>query len=152
MNIRNINIPNIVTKGVGAAALGLVLYDSHTLGKIESSAYQKDSKANSLVKSYATTMMQEKPSIVESNLKRGIFNLRLQETVSDFFTGIIGYVKGFTSMAVSNVIPLALSVGTLATKGLLSKCFGAGLLGYGAIFVAQEGFGFGKPSSMTHDF
>jgi len=68
----------------------------------------------------------------------------LDENLSGFFTGIGGYVKGFTSMLVTNIVPAALSVGAILTKGLASKLCGAGLLAYGGIFLAQEIFGIGK--------
>lgn len=148
----NPRITNFIVKGIGVAGAGLVLYDSHVLGKIQSSENQKTVKADGLEKAYANTMTLDSPSIVKSNLKKGIFNMHMEETMSDFFTGITGYVKGFSSMLVYNIVPAALSVGTLATKGTLSKCFGAGLLLYGGITLVQEVFGIGKPSKMTQDF
>jgi len=148
---------NFITKGVGAVGLGLVLYDAHTLGKIESVATRDDTKAKSLVNNYADNLSLDKPSIVKSNVKKGLFNMNLEENLTGFFTGIGGYVKGFSSMLVSHVIPLTLALGTVLApkelaKGWVSKGFGIGLLAYGGIFLAQELFGIGKSNKITNNF
>lgn len=138
------DIPNIITKGVGIAGLGLVLYDSHFAGKIEADSFPKAQKARSLVKSHKHYMELDSPSIVKQKVKKGILDYKTDENISEFFNSIRGYFKGFGNMLVTNVVPLALATGTVATKGIASKTFGAGLLAYGGIFMAQELFGIGK--------
>ena len=146
------SVSGVIAKGIGAVGLGLVLYDSHTLGKIESSSYQKKSAANMVAGPFANTMMQDSPSILESRAKKGFSNFMMDENMSGFFTGIAGYFKGVGSMLVSHIVPLALSVGTLATRGLTSKVLGFGLLAYGVIFMGREVMGIGKPNALKTPF
>lgn len=138
------SVSNIITKGIGIAALGLVVYDSHTHGKIESATYQKQVRASSMNDAYMNTLSQDTPSVVQSKFKKFIFQLRADENISDFFTGIAGYFKGIAKMTISNALPLALATGAIISKGKMSLAFGLGLLGYGAIYTLQNGFGIGK--------
>lgn len=138
------DIPNIITKGVGIAGLGLVLCDSHFAGKIEASSFPKAQKAQSLMTSHKQYLELDSPSIVKQKVKKGIFDYKTDENISVFFNGIAGYFKGFSNMLVTNVVPLALATGTVATKGIVSKTFGVGLLAYGGIFLMQEFLGIGK--------
>lgn len=139
---------NIATKTLGVIGLGLVAYDSHIRGSEESHEFAKKIKADSITKHYLDEMSLENPSVVREEVKKQIFNYRLDENFSSFFTGIAGYCKGFTEMLVKNVIPFGLAVGTfIGSKGIrggISKCCGLGLLVYGGIFLAQEIFGIGK--------
>ena len=148
------SVSGVIAKGIGAVGLGLVLYDAHTLGKIESSSYQKKCAANLVAGPFANTMMQESPSILESKAKKGFSNYMMEENMSGFFTSIGGYFKGVGSMLVSHVVPLALSIGALATprNSFASKAFGFGLLAYGAIFMGREVMGIGKPKELKTPF
>ncbi|MEI8128950.1 MAG: hypothetical protein WCG95_04970 [bacterium] len=141
----NSSVANFLTKSVGTAALGLVLYDSHIAGKLEAPKYEKNHKAESLEKHFFNEQKLDSPSIIQATVKKSIFRHHVDENLSGFFTNIIGYVKGFGSMMIKNSIPLALVAGTiLGGKGIFSKFCGAGLLAYGGIFLAQEMFGIGK--------
>lgn len=137
-------LANFATKTLGVIGLGLVAYDSHVRGAAESHEYAKKIKADSITKHYLDELSLENPSMVREEVKKQIFNYRLDENFSSFFTGIAGYCKGFGEMLVKNVVPFGLSVGTVLTKGIVSKLFGAGLLAYGGVFLAQEIFGIGK--------
>lgn len=137
-------VTSVLAKTAGAAGLALVVYDSHAAGKIEAPKSEKYSKAQGLTENYLNDMKQETPSGVQSIIKKRIFNFNADENISSFFTNTGGYLKGFSSMLVQNVVPLALSVATLLTRGKVSKFFGLGLVGYGVIFLLQEAFGIGK--------
>jgi len=142
------SITTVLTKTVGVIGLGLVGYDAHVAGKIQSHAYAKNDKAESLTNHYLEEQKLDSPSVVRQHVKKGLFKYFLDENVSGFFTGIGGYIGGFTSMVVNNVIPFGLAVGAVLGKGkvggVFSKFCGAGLLAYGAIFLAQELLGIGK--------
>lgn len=146
------NVSNILTKTVGAIGLGLVAYDSHVVGKIESRSVPKNHKSEVLVDHYIDDLKLDSPSVVKQHAKKGIFKYFLDENLSEFFLGVGGYIKGFSSMLVNNVVPFGLAVGTLMGKEggsflrsqTVSKFCGAGLLAYGGIFLAQEFFGIGK--------
>ena len=144
------NIPKIASQALGVAGLGLVLHDSHTLGKIESAALQRKSGAEMGLTAYENTMMQNSPSVVQMEVKKKLSNTLMDENITEFFSGMSGYTKGFTRMLVDNVIPLGLSLGAvLAKPAWASKAFGAGLLAYGLLFVVREGLGALKPNDLS---
>ena len=137
-------VGSFVAKGLGCATLALIAYDSHVLGKIEASDHEKKVKAGELERAAMHDLSQETPSIVQSKLKEKVFEFKLKETISAFFTSTYGYVKGFSKMLVNHVVPLTLAVGTVASPpGWMSKTFGAGLAVYGGIYLAQNVFGIG---------
>lgn len=148
------SVSGVIAKGIGVVGLGLVLYDSHTLGKIESASYKKKCAAEMVAGPYANTLAQDSASILESKAKRGFSNFMLEENMSGFFTSIAGYFKGVGSMLVSHIVPLALSIGALATprNSLASRVFGFGLLGYGAIFMLHNVMGIGKANELKEPF
>lgn len=139
-------VSDILMKGIGYASLGLLAYDAHNFGKIEAASYQKNHKSEMIKDSFMDSMKQERPSAVQMELKKRVHNFRTDENMSEFFTGIWGYAKGFCNMLVNDVIPLGLAIGTVVSpKGLISKAFGAGLLVYGGIYFLQNILGIGKP-------
>jgi len=151
MNIKNLDAVNILTKAIGVAAVGIIAYDANTAGKIESSSHQKQVKADSMRDAYVNTLSQDSPSIIKSTIKKKYLGLTTDENLSGTFTGIAGYVSGFGTMIVNNVLPLALSAGAII-KNPLSKFFGAGLLAYGGLFIGREVMGIGKPKPLSKDF
>lgn len=146
-------VVNYVTKGVGVVGALAVLYDAHTLGKIQSSTHQKKVSANIGARAVENTLTQSNPSIIQSKIKKGTSNFLMEERLSGFFTGIGGYLRGFGKMLVNDVVPLGLAVGTLAFKNATaSRVCGAGLLAYGLAFVLRDVFGFLKPKELTRSF
>lgn len=138
-------VTNVLAKTAGVVGLGLVLIDAHTAGKIEAPKNEKNIKTEALTEHYLNDMSLDSPSVVKSAVKKKIFNFYADEHFTDFFTNAGGYINGFSSMLVKNVVPLGLSIGTLlAPKGIITKLFGAGLVVYGGIFLLQEMFGIGK--------
>ena len=141
----SLNVANFITKSVGVAALGMVLYDSHVAGTLEAPKYAKNHKAESLEEHFLNEQKLDSPSIIQATVKKSIFRHQVDENLSGFFTSIIGYAKGFGSMIVKNFLPLALATGAIVGgKGIFSKFCGAGLVAYGGIFLLQEMFGIGK--------
>jgi hypothetical protein len=132
------NVGKVIAKTAGLAGLAMISYDAHTEGKRQSSVSQYSSKADSLADSYYNTMQQDTPSTIVSKYKKWLFNMNTDETISGFFTGIGGYFKGFFNMAAQNVVPLALSLGTLAKSSLIAKGSALGLLGYALIYGIQN--------------
>lgn len=143
-SIKHIKISSVLAKGAGVAGLALIGIDANSAGRAESSKFEKNHKSEALVEHYLADTKLESPSIVKSAVKKRIFQYNVDENFSGFFTSITGYLKGFNSMLVDNVIPLGLSAGALLTKGVASKMFGVGLLVYGGVFLLQEAFGVGK--------
>lgn len=143
----NAKVSNLIFKTIGGVGLAMSLYDSHYAGKMQSKMSAGEHKAETLAHHLQSDMKLDSPSVIKAALKRNIFGFHLDENLTEFFVSIGGYAKGFSTMMVSHVIPLGLAAGTvLSPKGsLLSKTFGIGLLGYGGIFLLQEGLGIGKP-------
>lgn len=154
----NTRVANVITKAVGITGLAVVAYDSHTAGKIESVSHQKQVKASSITNTYMDTLTLDSPSIVQSKVKNKYFKLKTDENLSDVFTGIAGYAKGFVSMTVSSVIPLALSIGAMAksktsTIGkIISRTSAAGLVAYCGIYIGREVMGIGKPKALSEEY
>lgn len=138
------NVLNVLTKVTGAAGLGLVLYDAHNAGKIKASMEEKHHKTEQLKDRYMEEMKLDKPSVLKDEAKHHVFNFFLHENMSEPYNITKGYGKGFLDMLTQHLLPFGLSVVALATKGIASKFCGAGLLAYGALFLAEEMFGFGK--------
>lgn len=148
----NANVGKYLIKGVGAVGLGLVLYDAHTLGKIESASYSKNRAAINSVGPYTNTLSQDNGSIIQSRVKKRASNFMMDENITRFFNGAIGYFKGVGTMLVDHVVPLGLALGTLLTKGKTSKVFGFGLLAYGGYFFLNQVLGLFKPNELTKKF
>lgn len=138
-------LSNYLMKGVGYAGLGLIAIDAHKAGMMESSKFEKNHKAESLADGFMEDMKLDSSSTIKSELKKKVFKYKMDENFTGFFACAKGYIKGFTSLLVNEVVPLGLAVATaIMPKGILSKTFGAGLLAYGGIFLLQEIFGIGK--------
>lgn len=138
------NISGMLSKTIGAVGLGLVLYDAHHAGKHHSSVNAKEKKSDSLAKNYLEDLSADSPSMTKVKIKEELLHYNMDENISGVYHGIRGYMKGFDEMLMHHAIPLVLSVGALVTKGGASKLFGAGLLAYGGLFLAQEILGIGK--------
>lgn len=132
------NLLNVLTKVTGAAGLGLVLYDAHKYGKTNSHMGEMDHKAHQLKSRYMEEMKLDKPSIIKQEAKHKIFNFFVHEKMSEPYVLAKGYGDGFMTMLTHNVVPFGLSIIALATNGIVSKFCGAGLLAYGAMFLAEE--------------
>lgn len=145
-------IGNIIAKTVGLAGLGLVAYDSHVGGKIEADAYQKRTTADSMADSYVNSMSMDRASIVQSKAKKGWHNVKMDDNFFPAMQSLVGYVKGFGSLLVSNVVPFALATATLLTKGKTSKACALGLGAWAAFSFATDIMGFGKTSKLNSNF
>lgn len=139
------NVLNFLTKATGAVGLGLVLYDAHNAGKIKASMEEKHHKTEQLTGRYLEEMKMDKPSLLKQEAKHHVFNFFVHENMSEPYNTTKGYGRGFLGMLTQHLLPLGLSlVALLGGKGVVSKFCGAGLLAYGALFLAEEIFGFGK--------
>ena len=147
------NYGKYLAKGAGAVALGIVAYDSHTLGKMNSDAYAKTQDAKACINSYNNTMFLTDPSITMSKTKNFLFNWQIQDNVRHFVNSAIGYFKGFGSMLVNSVVPLGLGIGALMSKNnKIAGGFGIGLTAYGVIKFFKDACGFGHPNDLKRNF
>ena len=134
----------LVVRGVGLAALGLVGYDAHYIGKIQADTYASERDANSGLYYLNNTLYSTNMSKVEEGIKMGSYSMELDQGWKRFFNEGIGYVKGFTSMLVNHVVPLGLGIGALC--GSKFSAIGLGIVG--AYKFVKNFFGFGVPNGL----
>lgn len=139
------NAGKYLTKGVGLAALGLVGYDAHYIGKIQSDLYASEKDAKSTAYYLNNAMYSTNMSKIQEGIKDASYAMELDCGWKRFFNLGIGYIKGFTSMLVSHVVPFGLGLGALLTKGKTAKFCAGGLGLYGAYEFIKNFFGVGTP-------
>ena len=139
------NTEKYLTKGAGVAGMGLVGYESHNIGKMQADLYASESDAKNSAFYLNNTLYSNDMSLIRDGIKNSAYEMELDQGWRRFFNLGIGYVKGFTSMLVSNVIPFGLGAGALFTKGKTAKlCAGAlGIYALG-IFI-KDFFALGTP-------
>lgn len=137
------NIPKYIYKGAGVAALGIIAYDAHVLGKLQSDVYSKTNDADACMEAFNNSQYLTSPSITASKLKKGVFNWEVDSNIRHFVNSAIGYFKGFGTMLVDSVIPLGLGLGALLGKGKWAKgsAIGLGVFGIAKLFKDVLGFG-----------
>ena len=69
--------------------------------------------------------------------------------IRNCFAQAKGYVKGALTSLAENIIPLALSAGTLITSGPVSKACAAATGLYGAVRGTAVAFGIGKSNPLN---
>ena len=149
--IRNIagnigeNWKSYAAKGIGLAAIGLVGYDAHTIGKMQSDMYATERDVDAAAYYLNNTLYNPSMSSVTQKVKDGAYGMEITQTWRRFFNLGIGYIKGFTSMLTSHVVPFGLGLGAFLTKGLPSKICAGGLLLYGLGKGIVNFFGIGVP-------
>lgn len=151
-NVKN-NYGKYLAKTVAVGALGMIGYDAHILGLLQSDSYSKTRDAEACIKAATNTMYLAQPSAINANMKRGVFRLEEQQNWRSFINSTIGYFKGIGISMVSNVIPLGLGLMTvIASKKPVVKT-GGWLLGlYGAVSMLKDVLGFGQPKDLNTRF
>ena len=146
------NFTKYLAKGAGAAALGVVAYDSHIIGKIQSDVYAKSRDADACGGRFSNTQYLSTPSNTTSKLKRGVFNFEVENNTRHFINSAIGYFKGFGSMLVNSVVPLGLGLGALFGKGKWAKGSAIGLGIYAGVKFFKDVLGFGHYNDLNRKF
>lgn len=139
------NKSRIITGAIGLAGLGIVGYDSHYVGKIQSDLYASEKDAKDTVYYLNNAMYNTGMSKTEEKVRDFSFDIELATNYKRFFNTGIGYVKGFTSMLISHTIPLALSLGALFAPKTAAKWFAGGLGVYGLYEFVKNFFGISTP-------
>lgn len=144
------NAPKLIAKGIGLGTLGIICYDAHVVGKLQSEVTAKSADANKSADFFNNTMYLDTPSTSKSKLAKLAFNMELEQNWRSFFNSPAGYSKGFGSMLVSNAIPFALSVGTLVAKSTVGSWIGAaGSLMYGMYVLCKDVLGVGRHNDLN---
>lgn len=146
------NLTKYIVKGTGVAALGLVAYDSHVMGKLQSDVYSKSGDADACMNAYSNTDYLTSPSIVTSKLKDTVFKWETDNNVRHLVNSAIGYFKGFGTMLVESVVPFGLGLGALLGKGKWAKGSAIGLGIYAAVKIVKDVLGFGHYNDLNRKF
>lgn len=139
----------ILTKGAGIAGLGIIAYDAHHIGKVQSDLYASERDASTVGYYLNNTLYNSSMSKFSMKIKEWSYKHALDHTWRRFFNEGIGYVKGFGSMLVDNVVPLLLSIGALAGKGKVAKGSAIGLAVYGGYEFLKNYLGWGTPPGLN---
>lgn len=146
------NFTKYLAKGTGLAALGMVAYDAHTWGKIQSDVYAKSRDADACMRAFNNTQYLSEPSATTAALKKGVYHLETDSNARHFVNSGIGYFKGFGSMLINKVIPFGLGIGALFGKGKTSKGCAIGLGVYGLVKLFKDVLGFGHYNDLNRKF
>lgn len=150
---KSFDFNKVLAKGVGVAGLGAVLYDAHQYGKIQARTSGKNQLADSACDAYMGSTTLNSTSTIDSKLQNARFKAEMNGSI---FGGIRrgfaqakGYIKGAMTSLAENIVPLALSAGTLITGGPVSKVCAAATAIYGAVRATTVAFGIGKPNPLN---
>lgn len=146
------NCIKYICKGAGVAALAMVGYDSHVMGKLQADVDAKSKDADACYDYFNNTQYLSTPSQTISNAKNGVYKLELDNNYRTFFNSGFGYVKGALSTMVSHVIPFGLGLGALLGKGMVSKGSAIGLGAYGIITLFKDVLGFGHYNDLNKPY
>lgn len=151
-NLKN-NYGKYIAKAVGVGALGMIGYDAHILGLLQSDMYSKTKDAEACIERATNTMYLSLPSAINADLKKSVFRYEEQQNWRSFINSAIGYVKGVGSSMISNVIPLGLGLLTVITsKNSIAKAGGWLLGAYGGFSLMKDVLGFGQPKDLNTRF
>ena len=156
---------SIIPKALGMLTAGLVVYDGHKNAVRTSHAQAKSSVADDMVDNYVNTLSVSKPSTVEVNAKKSWFKFCMDSTIVEKFNAVCGYVSGFVSSVVDDVIPTALAIGSFIPGKKVVDAAGkttrktpvaglvcaAGLLLYGLNFMLFDVIGIGKRDYLNRE-
>ena len=147
------NYGTYLAKAAGIGALGLVAYDAHVLGLLQSDSYSKSRDAEACIDKATNAQEISFPSAINSKLKEKVFRTEQDQNWRSFINSGIGYIKGFGESLISNVIPLGLGLFTvLASKKSWVKTGGWILGGYGVICFLKDVMGVGRSKDLNKRF
>ena len=150
------NYGKYLAKAAGAAAVGMVAYDAHVIGKLRADTYSQSAEANRTASLATNTLYLAEPSTIQTKVKKKLFNLELENNFLNFFNSAAGYFSGLGEMLVSGVVPLGLGLTALLAgakkHGKICKGAGIGLLVYGGIKFVRDILGVGSPNPLNSRF
>ena len=83
-NIKN-NYGKYLAKTAGAAAVGLVAYDAHVIGKLNADTYAQSREADRTASIATNTLYLTDPSTIQQKVKKKLFNFELENNFFNFF-------------------------------------------------------------------
>ena len=136
-----------ISRLLGIATAGVMLYNAGARGSRESTKMQTAVSANRISDEYYKSMRMDGYDEFGNSLKKTFFGWSLGWGLPEFKSSIKGFVGGAVSSLSDNIIPAVLATGAILSKGRFSKVCGVGLLISGVQYVATNIMGIGKPKS-----
>lgn len=146
------NAINLLVKGTGAAAIGVVGYDAHVIGRLQADSYSKRKDADACMARVSNAEYLSSPSQTTANLKDKVTNLEMDSNIRHFVNSAVGYFKGAGSMLIDSVVPLALGIGAVVTKGLSAKISAIGIGAYAGLKLFKDVLGFGHYNDLNKKY
>jgi hypothetical protein len=106
-------VPKILAAAAGGVLTATKVYDAHTYGAMKGNVYAQTGDAEALTKNMLNMNMLEQPDVLGNGAKKLWFRNDMSWNARQPFNFIGGYVKGFGTMVVNNIVPIALGVGTM---------------------------------------
>ena len=110
------NYGKYLAKTAGAAAVGMVAYDAHIYGKLQADTYAQSKEADAIGSAFNRTLCQPEPSVIQSKLKKMLFDFEVTDNLGYLWNSAKGYLGGFGEMLISGVVPLGLGLTALLAK------------------------------------
>lgn len=150
------NYGKYLAKVAGATAVGMVAYDAHVIGKLKADTYAQTAEANRTATKANDMLYLSEPSVIQSKIKKKLFNIELENNFLNLFNSARGYFSGFGEMLISGVVPVGLGLTALLSgvkkHGKICIAAGIGLATYGCIKLVRDIFRFGAPDPLNSKF
>ena len=142
-------VARVACRTVGAAGIGVALYDSAKIAKYFSETGSEHAQEHYLEKAYFNSRTTDKFSYSSNALREKTFELRSKNPIPGIYGKFEGGFKGFM-YGLGNYLPVILC----STLALVGKSWGAKLgaigVGLAALYkVARDGYGVGKNNPMN---
>lgn len=141
-------VPRIICRAIGAAGLGVAVYDSAKTAKYFSEVGSEHAQEHYLEHAYFNSRTTDKFSYTSNALREKTFELRSKNPIPAIYGKIKGGFQGLM-YGLGNYLPVVVcSTLALVCKNWAAKAGAIGL-GIAAIYrVARDGYGFGKNNPM----
>ena len=139
----SITAGKILTKTIGAVALGMVGYDAYKHGVWQGKDSNRLKTADYLSHVNYNSQLMGGHSTVGSKVKDNFNRWMVDHNVNAFIAGTTGFCKGIVNSLTDNVVPFALALGAVMFKNCDRLCaLGLGI--YAAKFFFTDMLGLGK--------
>ena len=143
----SITAGKIISKTIGAVALGMVGYDAYNYGKWQGKTNTKLTTASWLSHVNENAQVLDSNSAVGNKVKTGFNKWFMDHKINASIAGVCGFFSGIVKSLEENVVPFGLAAGALLFKRCDKLCaIGLGL--YAARFFFKNMLGLGKPSNF----
>ena len=134
----------VMAKGLGAASVAAVVYDSHVNAKERSYAVDSIESADRFVNQYNNYRASDTQSAKISAMKKGWYDMQQSFSYYHPISKAKGYLNGFGSTLVTQAPVLAMSAIALCCKGVLSKTAGLALAFHSVKTILCDVVGIGQ--------